>query len=148
MYNHSHVLCFPNSVTWIFDGDKPPVVKWMGKSVIRSCSKLSYNHALSVISGRFDDPFPQLDGEHSLAEVHKNILKLNEFAVALRKQRFIAGSIEMNLPKLCFELDKITGKPINVHTYPTTAANSLIEEFMLLANIAVAEKLNSSFPGN
>jgi exoribonuclease R len=50
------------------------------------------------------------------------------------------GSIKLN-----FELDK-HNSPIECTVYEHKDANRLIEEFMLLANMSVAQKISSAFP--
>ncbi len=51
----------------------------------------------------------------------------------------------MNNVKICFQLDS-KGNPISSKPYITKEANHMIEEFMLLANMRVAEKIANSFP--
>jgi exoribonuclease R len=56
-----------------------------------------------------------------------------------------AGCINMNVPKLHFTLDD-AGNPVGVKLYPYLDSNRLIEEFMLLSNMAVARRISASFP--
>ena len=46
-----------------------------------------------------------------------------------------------------FRLDDETHNPIDVSSYPTFDTNSMVEEFMLLANISVAERILEDSPG-
>lgn len=133
------------SVVWRVHEGAAPRLAWMGKSVIRSCAKLTYGHAYSVISGQHDVPFPEIAG-FSLERVHADILNLHRFAQALRKARFADGSLRLDNPKLSFEIDAQTGDPTGVHAYVTNAAHQLVEEFMLLANSAVARRIHEAFP--
>ena len=46
-----------------------------------------------------------------------------------------------------FRLDDETHNPIDASSYPTFDTNSMVEEFMLLANISVAERILEDSPG-
>lgn len=52
----------------------------------------------------------------------------------------------MNSVKLNFDLDD-EGLPTSVSKFEAKEANRLIEEFMLCANICVAQKICQAFPG-
>lgn len=52
----------------------------------------------------------------------------------------------MSNTKLAFKFDE-TNNPISTYLYVTREANHLVEEYMLLANQRVAEKISRSFPG-
>lgn len=49
-------------------------------------------------------------------------------------------------PEIRFQIDDETHDPINVQAKQLKETNSLIEEFMLLANISVAKKIVKEFP--
>jgi ribonuclease R len=70
----------------------------------------------------------------------EEILELNKLAQILRKQRLAAGAIDFDRVEVKFEIDE-TGKPLSVYFKESKEANKLIEEFMLLANRTVAEKI-------
>lgn len=63
----------------------------------------------------------------------------------MRKRRFDNGALTINAFKLNFRLDK-NGVPGVAEVYQLKDANRLIEEFMLKANISVAEKIVDSYP--
>ena len=63
----------------------------------------------------------------------------------MRARRMAAGCVNMNVPKLHFTLDE-AGNPLGVKLYPYMDSNRLIEEFMLLSNMAVARRISASFP--
>ena len=58
----------------------------------------------------------------------------------MRENRFKAGAINFDRYEVKFELDE-QGKPLGVYFKVSKEANKLIEEFMLLANRTVAEKI-------
>lgn len=49
-------------------------------------------------------------------------------------------------PEIRFEVSSETHDPIDVVTKPMLDTNSMVEEFMLLANISVAEHIYQYFP--
>ncbi|CAG8719638.1 1333_t:CDS:2, partial [Cetraspora pellucida] len=63
----------------------------------------------------------------------------------LREQRLKRGALSLGSIKLNFELDE-HNNPIECNIYEHKDANQLIEEFMLLANMSVAQKISSAFP--
>ncbi|KAL2919192.1 hypothetical protein HK105_201467 [Polyrhizophydium stewartii] len=137
---------FAFTVFWTFDADGNIVSEpRFGRSVIRSCAKLSYEQAQAVID---DTPFvkqPQLSDNVALDDVKQDILQLFEFSKVLRKSRYDGGALSIHSIKLWFNLDEF-GNPINSGMYELKDSNRLIEEFMLLANMAVAEKIQAYFP--
>ncbi|KAJ1964220.1 hypothetical protein IWQ62_002996 [Dispira parvispora] len=63
----------------------------------------------------------------------------------MRDRRFAEGALAMNSITLDFDLDS-QGQPIGCKHYDIKDSNRLIEEFMLLANMSVAEKLIKGLP--
>lgn len=49
-------------------------------------------------------------------------------------------------PEIRFQVDSETHDPIDVQAKQIRDTNSMIEEFMLLANVSVAEKIYKEFP--
>lgn len=75
------------------------------------------------------------------------ILSLNNLAKILRNERFSKGGINFQTVEFKFKLDK-EKYPIEVIAKHSTDSTQLVEEFMLLANKIVAEKvreISSSF---
>lgn len=52
----------------------------------------------------------------------------------------------MESPEIRFYIDSETHDPIDVQAKKMRDTNSMVEEFMLLANISVAEKIYEEFP--
>ena len=95
------------------------------KTVIKSDRRFTYEEAQAVI-------------ETGEGEYKEEILKLNELAQILRKNRMAAGAVDFDRVEVRFEIDE-KGKPLSVYFKESKEANKLIEEFMLLANRTVAE---------
>lgn len=72
----------------------------MGRSVIRSCVKLSYDHAQSMISSPHKefgaDELPPVSPEHSVQSILQAILHLHTLATHLRAQRFMDGALRLD----------------------------------------------------
>lgn len=52
----------------------------------------------------------------------------------------------MASPEIRFQVDSETHDPIDVEAKKLRETNSMVEEFMLLANVSVAEKILEEFP--
>ncbi|VDK53630.1 unnamed protein product [Anisakis simplex] len=124
--------------------------QWFGRSIIRSCCKLAYEHAQDMIEHEdkefAKEELPEIYDNKSAAEIQQIVVRLNKLAQLLRKNRSDHGSLQLDQPKLCFRLDETSGLPIAVSIHEQKDANKLVEEFMLLANMAVARKIEKEFP--
>ena len=102
-------------------------------TVIRSDRRFTYEEAQNVIeTGKGD-----FSGE---------MLTLDRIAKALREKRFNNGAINFDRYEVKFDIDE-NGKPLGVFFKESEDANKLIEEFMLLANRTVAEKIGKVSKG-
>lgn len=101
---------------------------WLGKTLIRSKRRFTYEEVQEMIEGG--------EGDHK-----KEILLLNSIAQELRAQRFKKGAINFSSQEVRFKLDE-KGKPIGIVVKESKEAHQLIEEFMLLANRTVAEHVS------
>lgn len=96
-------------------------------TVIKSDRRFTYEEAQEVI-------------ETGKGDYKDEILTLDKIAKALRQKRFNNGAINFDRYEVKFEIDE-KGKPLGVYFKESKDANKLIEEFMLLANKTVAEKV-------
>ena len=103
------------------------------KSVINSKKKMTYDNVYKVIE------------ENVIPEGYENFvgtLKLmKELTIKLITRRRLEGSIDFSIPEPKIILDE-EGKVLDIKPYPTTIANRLIEQFMVLANECVAKTFN------
>ncbi|XP_070701594.1 DIS3-like exonuclease 2 isoform X2 [Pempheris klunzingeri] len=138
------------SVIWKITPEGKILNEWFGRSVIRSCVKLSYDHAQSMIEApdkMFSaEELPPVAPEHPIDEIHQAVLNLHSIAKNLRAQRFSGGALRLDQLKLSFTLDKETMMPQGCYVYQYRDSNKLVEEFMLLANIATAHHIYRRFP--
>lgn len=134
------------SVEWIINDQGEILEEWFGRSVIRSCVKLSYDHAQGVIEGRDDIQWPAIEGTYTQSDIKETIRVLQRLASHLRGRRVREGALRIDLPRLAFNMDWKTRTPIGFRVYELKESNRLIEEFMLLANTRVARKIYNVFP--
>ncbi|KAH7728718.1 RNB-like protein [Aphelenchoides avenae] len=138
------------SVVWKMNDEAEIQDTWFGRSVISSCTKLAYEHAQDVIhhpNKTFkEEEFPERSPNVSMEEINTSIHNLHYIAKKLKEKRIANGSLRLDLPKLKFSLDSQTGMPIGVTVGERKDANYLVEEFMLMANMSVAKKIEQEYP--
>uniref|UniRef100_A0A3Q2QXN8 DIS3-like exonuclease 2 n=1 Tax=Fundulus heteroclitus TaxID=8078 RepID=A0A3Q2QXN8_FUNHE len=138
------------SVIWKLTPEGKILDEWFGRSIIRSCVKLSYDDAQRMIDAPEKlfplEELPPIDPEHTIDEIHQAVLYLHSIAKNLRAQRFIGGALRLDQIKLSFTLDKETMMPQGCYIYEYRDSNKLVEEFMLLANMATATHIYEKFP--
>jgi exosome complex exonuclease DIS3/RRP44 len=80
-------------------------------------------------------------------DLTKSIRLLNSLALKLKASRMAAGALNLASPEVKIHLDSAeSSDPIDVEQKEMRETNSLVEEFMLLANISVAKKIQETFP--
>ena len=126
---------FAFSCIWEMTPKAKVVNKSFAKSIIKSRAALTYAEAQLKI----DDP-EQND------EVTLSLRGLNRLAKILKEKRLSKGALNLASPEVRFEVDSETHDPTGLETKELRETNSLVEEFMLLANITVAIKIYDSFP--
>lgn len=96
-------------------------------TIIRSNRRFCYEEVQAII-------------ENQQGEFVDEILVLDKMAKKLRERRFKNGAVNFDRIEVKFNIDE-NGKPLSVYFKESKDANKLIEEFMLLANRTVAEKI-------
>ena len=99
----------------------------IARTIIKSDRRFSYEEVQEIID----------KGE---GEYYNEIKTLNSLAQKMRSKRFQAGAIDFQQAEVRFRLDE-KGKPLSVYFTESNESHQLIEEFMLLANRTVAEKI-------
>lgn len=121
-------LCY--SILFEMDEEANIHNQWIGKTVIKSDRRFNYDEVQQII-------------ETGKGEFSEEIGMLNKFATKLREERFRKGSINFETQEVKFDLDE-KGKPISVHIKEYKESNKLVEDFMLLANRKIAEKIGKT----
>nr|DAD39572.1 TPA_asm: hypothetical protein HUJ06_013895 [Nelumbo nucifera] len=141
------------SIFWDISNAGNIVDRWIGRTVIRSCCKLSYAHAQDIIDGLVDvenptifrNRFPELCGPFTWCDVVRSVESLNKISKTLSENRFKDGALKLESSKLVFLFDEC-GIPCDSMLCERKDSNFLVEEFMLLANRTVAEVISRAFP--
>lgn len=101
------------------------------EGVMKSKARVTYGEAQEVIDG---EPSARLQ---SIKGVCENILRSAELAKILMAKRFREGSLDLEIPETQVVVDS-SGETIDVVRTERLFAHRLIEELMLLTNIATA----------
>lgn len=103
------------------------------KSVIRVTKKMSYDKVYKVICNEDDIVLKEYK------EYISDIMLMKELAIILNQKRKNNGSINFDIPETKVLLDE-NKKVVGIKPYEITIANKIIEEFMLAANMQIAER--------
>ncbi|KAF8442330.1 RNB-domain-containing protein [Boletus edulis BED1] len=131
-----HVERLAFSVIWQLTDDADIISVQFTKSVIASKAAFEYEEAQI----RKDDP-------NRTDSLTQSIRLLNALAIKLKAQRMAAGALNLASPEVKILLGSAeSSDPIDVEQKELRETNSLVEEFMLLANVSVAKKIDEVFP--
>jgi ribonuclease R len=99
-------------------------------AVIHSQRRFSYREVLEILRRK------------PAGHVERMLHDANELAQRIRRLRFKAGSLDLDFPESKIRLDE-NGRITRIERIENDISHQLIEEFMLLANEAVAARLMS-----
>ncbi len=105
-------------------------------SAIKSCRRFAYEEVDEYLADR--DAWR----EKLTPAVHALLGDMHELAMLLRRRRMQRGSLELTMQEVKVDLDK-HGRVIGAHRVLNTESHQMIEEFMLAANMAVAETIHA-----
>ena len=134
--------------------DRAEVKDWqIARTVIRSNRRFAYEEVQTILeqNGEASPEDLTKPGEHPkrvkphpdgtpVGEYAAELITLNRLAKLLKAERMKGGSIEFQRDEVHFEIDE-QGHPISTYIKVSQDAHKLIEEFMLLANKYVAQKI-------
>jgi ribonuclease R len=107
------------------------------KGILRSCERMTYNAVAEILKNRNSQ-------ERTIQTERIELFQLmEELCLILSQKRYRRGAVDFDLPEAEIEFDE-NGKVISIVPAERNIAHRIIEEFMLLANECVAEKLASS----
>ncbi|KAJ5491222.1 Virulence protein SSD1 [Penicillium diatomitis] len=111
---------------------------WIGKGIIRSAGRLSYDEVNSILTGKSTSTTAGIGAD--------SLQLLNATAKKFRDSRF--GNRSANVPslRLLQQLDD-ENVPVEYNIFESTPAHELVEELSRQANFYVARKLASALPG-
>ena len=136
----------------VFTIDNNKVInEWFGKTIINSNYRFSYQEAQEIIETKntIIRKEVSLNGiEYSISKKVKDaVLKLNDIAVYMRKERMNSGAISFDKKEVRFSINK-QNEPTGVYVKESKESNKLVEEFMLLANRKVSEYVGKKLKKN
>ncbi|KAM0919727.1 hypothetical protein ACQ4PT_007905 [Festuca glaucescens] len=123
------------SVIWEMTPDADIIATRYTKSVIKSCAAMSYVEAQA-----------RMDDSRMVDPLTVDLRNLNSLAKIMRHRRCERGALTLASAEVKFEIDSETHDPLDIGIYQIREANQMIEEFMLAANISVAEKILQHYP--
>jgi ribonuclease R len=106
-------------------------------AAIRSKQRFTYEQVMALL----DEGNPA-GGFRVEPEVYDLLLRMRDLAMILRARRRKRGALELNMPEVELEYDD-QGRVAGGHFRKHDTSHQIIEEFMLAANEAVAEHLDS-----
>lgn len=115
--------CF--AVIFTFDEEMHVRKHWIGRTLIHSCKRFTYEEVQTILDGK----------KHKLS---KELELLDNLAKKIRTDRLKNGAIDFETDEVRFKLDE-QGQPLELYVKERFDAHKLIEEFMLLANKTVAK---------
>lgn len=117
------------AVSAVFTLDQEAEIKsvWFGETAIHSDKRFTYENAQEVL-------------DRGEGEMHTELATLLALSKKIRARRDAKGAIEFDTAEVKVELDA-QGKPVAVRLKERKDTNLMIEDFMLLANEAVAKHL-------
>uniref|UniRef100_A0A0D6QW77 Uncharacterized protein n=1 Tax=Araucaria cunninghamii TaxID=56994 RepID=A0A0D6QW77_ARACU len=105
------------------------------KSIIKSCAALSYVEAQA-----------RMDDSRLVDPITVDLRNMNSLAKIMRARRIERGALTLASAEVKFDIDTETHDPLDIGMYQIREANQMVEEFMLAANVAVAEKILKHYP--
>ncbi|KAK1407916.1 hypothetical protein QVD17_39543 [Tagetes erecta] len=135
------------SIIWDINLEGEVVDRWIGRTVMQSCCKLSYEHAQDMIDGTLNVEGLQLYGEFTWSDVVTSVQNLEEIAKVLKENRYKDGALSLENAKIGFLFGK-DGIPNDIVLTGRKKSNFLVEEFMLLANTTAAQVISRAYPSS
>ncbi|CAJ0928716.1 unnamed protein product, partial [Mesorhabditis belari] len=126
---------FTFSVIWTLTKDADILSAKFHKSLIKSSAALTYEKAQEMI-----------DNNELKDEVTTSLRGLMKLSKQLKSRRTANGALSLASSEVRFDMDWNTKTPKAVQNKEHLDTHSMVEEFMLLANISVAEKILSEYP--
>ncbi len=137
------------SIVFIIDKNAQIKKQWIGRTVIDSNERFSYEEAQHIIETKSNEIPEAVSIRSSSYTVDQTfvdaIITLDQLAKKLRKKRMSSGAISFDKIEVKFNLNQ-ENQPTSVFFKESKDANKLIEEFMLLANKKVAEFIGKQDP--
>lgn len=126
---------FAFSCVWEMDEEANILNTRFHKSIIKSRRAMTYEEAQLTI-----------DDKTKTDSIAQSLRNLNSLAKILKRRRLENGALVLASTEVKIMMDSETMEPLDVEVKKMYETNSMVEEFMLLANISVAQKILEDFP--
>ncbi len=126
---------YTKTVRMEFTADGARVAVDLLRSAIRSKRRFAYEEVDDYIA------HPAKWKKQLTPEVFELLGNMRELAAILRNRRVLRGALELDMPEVKVDLDK-DGRVCGAHVVENTESHKIIEDFMLAANEAVAERFH------
>ena len=126
---------FAFSCVWEMTPEAKIVSTKFHKSIIKSRAAMTYEEAQN-----------RIDNEKDESDITKSLRILLKLSRILKQRRVENGSLVLASSEVRFNVDSETADPIDVQAKVPRETNSMVEEFMLAANISAAETTFKDFP--
>lgn len=127
-------LRYTKSVFIEFSPEGIPVHRSFANTAIKTAKRFAYEEVFEILE------HPEKPHPHVKPEVMALLKRMLDLAMLLRGRRFEAGALELTMPEVKIDFDK-KHQVVGAHLVSHDVSHQIIEEFMLAANIAVAEEL-------
>jgi exosome complex exonuclease DIS3/RRP44 len=144
------------SVLWEVTPDATIVNTNFHKTVIHSQAAMAYSQAQEFIDNKYFQTSQlgfitirlifSVFGRDDQHKFGRPIILMNKIAKLLRAARIRKGSLTLASPAVKFIMDSDSQQASDMEMYQLKESHALVEEFMLLANVSVAEFILKSFP--
>lgn len=115
-------------VEFLLSNDGRVLASRFYSAVIHSQRRFAYPEVLAILQRKPSGPIEQM------------LHDANDLAQRIRRLRFKAGSLDLDFPEMKIRLDE-RGRVARIEKVENDISHQLIEEYMLLANEAVATRL-------
>ena len=120
-----------------------PLHTEFANSAIKVTQRFAYEQVMPLLNGDETNGTSNEEEQGQLVvepQVLALLKRMHELAMILRKRRFDRGALDLALPEVKIDMDG-DGKVTGAHVVSHDESHQIIEEFMLAANVAVANKL-------
>jgi ribonuclease R len=125
-----HVERLTKCVEFLLSSEGQVLKTQFYSALIRSQSRYNYQEVFALLQ------------RQPLDSLERMLHDANTLAQKIRRVRFQAGSLDLDFPETKIRLDE-QGRVLRIEKVENDVSHQLIEEFMLLANEAVASRLMS-----
>ncbi|KAI9485602.1 MAG: hypothetical protein EXX96DRAFT_645529 [Benjaminiella poitrasii] len=124
------------SVVWKISSDGILLDTWFGKTIVKSCARLTYEDAQKIVDNE--------SVESASEEIQKDVRLLHEIASTLYNIRYTNDAMSLFRSTLEFDDAKAPTKLSISNSKPGIV--KIVKEFLFMANKCVAQKISSQYP--